>query len=83
MQDQHPEQLTLGHCPLCKDSCVWRQIQDLFCLMSICPIREMGMHCVAMRCPKASHTFLFLTGLNRIVALTLGVSALSLELEED
>lgn len=31
MQDPHPEQLTLGHPPPCKDFSVWRQTQDPFC----------------------------------------------------
>lgn len=71
MQDQHLEQLTLGHCPLRKDFCVWRQIQASFRFMSIHQMLGMGTR-ARHAAPKASHAFIFLTGLDRIVALTLG-----------
>lgn len=82
MQDQHPEQLALGHCPLCKDFCVWRQIQDPFCLVSIHQMLGPGLG-VAMCSPQGKPHLPFPPWTEQDRRTGFGVSALSLELEED
>lgn len=81
MQDQHLEQLTLGHCPLRKDFCVWRQIQAPFRFMSIHQMLGMGAVVACSPLGKPRLHFPHWTGQDRCTDF--GVSALPLELEDD